>query len=64
MRADEQTHGHEIGLAVVSEIVRLSGGEIKTKTSQLGGFVTGAYLTDIILSYVLPTARKRIKLDT
>ena len=37
MRADEQTHGHGIGLAVVSEIVSLSGGEIKTKTSRLGG---------------------------
>lgn len=37
IRADEHTQGHGIGLAVVNEIVRLSGGELKASKSDLGG---------------------------
>lgn len=37
IRADERIDGHGIGLAVVNEIVHLSGGELKAGTSSLGG---------------------------
>jgi len=37
VRADEQVKGHGIGLAVVKELVRLSGGEIKGDIGPLGG---------------------------
>jgi len=37
VRADEQVKGHGIGLAVVNELVRLSGGEIIGTTGPLGG---------------------------
>lgn len=37
IRADERTQGHGIGLAVVSEIVRLSRGTLNLNKSRLGG---------------------------
>lgn len=37
VRADEQVKGHGIGLAVVNELVRLSGGKITGTTGPLGG---------------------------
>jgi len=37
VRADEQTPGHGIGLAVVRDIVQLHGGELAISRSALGG---------------------------
>jgi len=37
IRADETTHGHGIGLAVVKELITLYGGSIESLTGELGG---------------------------
>ncbi len=49
IRADERTHGHGIGLAVVNDLTQLLNGELKTGTSRYGGarwevWLPGAYL--------------------
>ncbi|MEN8259776.1 MAG: ATP-binding protein [Pseudomonadota bacterium] len=37
IRADEKTHGHGIGMAVVNELVQLLGGKLKAGKSAYGG---------------------------
>lgn len=37
IRADETTHGHGIGLAVVNELINLYGGTISSSKGELGG---------------------------
>ncbi len=44
VRADEQTRGHGIGLAVVSDLVRFSGGCLEAAISELGGLKWNVWL--------------------
>lgn len=45
VRADENIHGHGIGMAVVHELVRLLGGQLEGKKSEtLGGMKWSVYL--------------------
>ena len=37
VRADEATHGHGIGLSVVSDLIRFSDGRLEASVSELGG---------------------------
>jgi two-component system sensor histidine kinase PhoQ len=46
VRADENTHGHGIGMAVVHELVGLMGGLLEGKKSEaLGGMKWSVYLS-------------------
>jgi len=44
VRADEKIQGHGIGMAVVSELVELLGGELAGESSELGGMKWFVYL--------------------
>ncbi len=48
IRADERTKGHGIGLAVVNELVQLSGGQLHSDKSRYGGTCWDVWLPSVV----------------